>query len=182
MQLSRKLAILMLLLSGHRCQTLHLLDTRNMSLSPSKASFQIGDLMKSSRPGHHVSQITFKAYAPDRRLCVLTTLKAYLRRTLDHRGNVNQLFLTSKPPYRAASRDTIRRWVRQAMMSSGIDVSIFAPHSIRSAATSAAATHLPLTAIVKAIGWSSQSTFTTYYHKPLVRNGLIGSAVLQNCN
>lgn len=178
LQLSRKLAILMLLLSGQRGQTLHLLDTRNMQLTPHKASFQIGDVLKTSRPSSHISELVFKAYAPDRRLCVHTALTAYLRRTLESRGGVTRLFLTSKAPIRPASRDTIRRWVRQIMASSGIDVSKFAPHSVRSAATSRAASTLPLMTIINAIGWSSTSTFSTYYNKPLAPQGAIASALL----
>lgn len=168
----------MLLLSGQRCQVLHLLDTRNMTLTPSTATFQIGDLLKTSRPGHHLSALVFKAYAPDRRLCVHRALSAYLERTLDNRGTVTQLFLTSKPPFRPASRDTIRRWVRQQMVEAGIDISVFAPHSVRSAAASKAATTLPLMTIVKAIGWASKTTFTTYYQKPVCDQAPIASGVL----
>lgn len=180
LQLSRKLAMLMLLLSGQRGQTLHLLDTRNMQLSPNKASFQIGDLLKTSRPGVHMSELVFKAYAPDRRLCVHTALTSYLGRTLDNRGTVTRLFLTTKPPFRPASRDTIRRWIRQIMSSAGIDTNMFAPHSVRAAAASKAATTLPLMTIVQAIGWSSSSTFSVYYKKPLAPQGSIASAILGN--
>ena len=177
LQLSRKLAFLMLLLSGHRCQLLHLLDTRNMDLTTSTAKFKIGDLLKTTRPGHHMSEVSFRAYAPDRRLCILTALTAYLRRTLESRGAVTQLFITSKPPYRAASRDSLRRWIRQLMVAAGIDINMFAPHSIRSAVTSKAATTLPLMTILNTIGWSSSSTFTRYYNKP-IKQQPIATAVL----
>ena len=46
LQLSRKLAMLMLLLSGHRGQILHLLDTRNLSVTESQVVFGTGDLLK----------------------------------------------------------------------------------------------------------------------------------------
>lgn len=180
MQLSSKLAMLMLLLSGQRGQTLHLLDTRNMQLTPSTASFQIADLLKTSRPGSHISQLSFKAYAPDRRLCVHTALTAYLKRTLDNRGTVTRLFLTSKTPFRAASRDTIRRWVRKMMQSAGIDIGLFAPHSVRAATSSTAAKTLPLMTVVNAIGWSSPTTFSTYYQKTIVPKNCIASAILSS--
>ena len=54
----------MLLLSGQRGQTLHLLDIRNLSLSESQAVFGIGDL-KNSRPGAHPSVLVFEAYPHD---------------------------------------------------------------------------------------------------------------------
>lgn len=139
LQLSEKLVMLMLLQSGQRCQTLHLLDVRNMTLTPSKAPFTFGDLIKTSRPTNHLSQISFKAYAPDRRLCVHAALRCYLERTLDTRGKVTRLFLTTKPTGRPASRDTLRRWTKSIMQYAGIDVSMFSPHSTRSASTSKAA-------------------------------------------
>ena len=52
-----------------------------MTLSETSVSFRIGDLLKTSRPGHHVSQIIFEAYAPDSCLCVHTVVVSYLDRT-----------------------------------------------------------------------------------------------------
>ena len=54
-QLSKKMVMLMLLLSGQWGQTLHLLDIRNMTISTSRISFAIGDLLKTSRTGNHLS-------------------------------------------------------------------------------------------------------------------------------
>ncbi len=39
-------------------------------MSNAKAIFTIGDFVKTSKPGRHVNQMVFKAYAPDRS-CVL---------------------------------------------------------------------------------------------------------------
>ena len=105
-QLSRKLVMLMLLLSGQRGQTLHLLDIRNMSVSISRVSFRIGDPLKTSRPGDHLSELTFDAYALNQRLCVCTTVRNYLTRTSAIRGSNTRFFLTSRPPFKVASRDT----------------------------------------------------------------------------
>lgn len=166
-QLSRKLVMLMLILSGQRCQTLHMLDVRNMSITPSKVVFTIGDLLKTSGPKRHLSHISFKAYAPDRRLCVHTALTHYLERTLEKRGKITSLFLTTTSYGKPASRDTIRRWAKDIMRGAGINLSIFSPHSTRSASSSKAAVSLPLSTIVQTIGWSKISTFTTYYHMPV---------------
>lgn len=158
LQLSRKLVMLMLLLPGQRGQTLHQLDVRNMFLTLLKVIFTLGDLLKTSGPNSHLSQLVFKAYAPDRRLCVHTTLTSYLERTLDTRGKITSLFLTTTAPRKAASRDTIRRWTKDLMASADVDLSIFSPHSTRSASASTAAKYLPLSTIVKSIGWSRAST------------------------
>lgn len=116
--------MLMLLVSGQRGQTLHLLDTRNMTVAHSEVSFQIGDLLKSSRPGAHLSEI-FPAYTPEKPLCVFNTICCYLDRTAGIRGSSTRFFLTTKAPVRLASRDTIIRWTRDVMRNAGIDLSIF---------------------------------------------------------
>lgn len=178
LHLSRKLIILMLLLSGQRGQTLHLLDIRNLSLSESQAVFGIGDLLKTSRPGAHLSGLVFDAYPHDTRLCIVHTIKHYLHRTRPIRGEHTGFFLTTRPPVRLASRDTLRRWVRDVMGAAGIDLTVFSPHSTRSASSSKAALVLPMSTIISTIGWARESTFTRHYHKPLAQHGQFARAVL----
>ena len=178
LHLSRKLVILMLLLSGQRGQTLHLLDVRNLSLSESQAIFGIGDLLKTSRPGAHFSGLVFEAYPHDSRLCIVHTIKHYLYRTRSIRGELTGLFLTTRSPVWLASRDTLRRWVRDVMRAAGIDLTVFSPHSTRSASSSKAALVLPLSTVVSTIGWARESTFTRHYHKPLAPHGQFARAVL----
>ena len=168
----------MLLVSGQQGQTIHLLDIKNMSISTSTISFRIGDLLKTSRPGNHLSEVFFKAYAPDKRLCVYSAILSYLERPDSIRGSVTRFFLTTKPPFRLASRDTLRRWARDIMRDAGIDLSIFAPHSTRCASTSKAVMTLPLATILETAGWSRESTFARHYKKPLCKQGQFGEAVL----
>ena len=177
-QLSRKLAILMLLLSGQRGQTLHFLDIRNMTVSDLSISFRLGDPLKTSRPGAHMSELVFVAYPTDRRLCVVTSVFCYLARTASLRGSITGFFLTTKPPVRVASRDTLRRWTKDIMRAAGIDLTVFSPHSTRSASTSKAALKLPLSTILSTAGWSRESTFTRFYKRPILQPGLFSRAVL----
>ena len=149
-----------------------------MTLTASKVSFRIGDLMKTSRPGHHISELTFKAYAPDRRLCVVTALKVYIERTGPTRGLNTQLFLTTRLPVKPATRDTLRRWTKTVLNDAGIDLDIFKPHSTRSAASSKAALTVPLTTIMNTVGWSCSSVFAKYYNKPVMKQDAFASAVL----
>ena len=166
-KLTKKLLMLLLLLSGHRGQTIHLLDIRNMTLTNSKAKFQIGDIIKTTSPGHHVNALSFSAYAPDRRLCVIRTLTQYLTVTEPLRGTETLLFVTIKKPHRPVSRDTLRRWVKDVLKASGIDIEMFTPHSTRAASTSKASQFVPLKTILETATWSSVSTFTKYYKKPV---------------
>ena len=176
--LSRKLVMLMLLVSGQRGQALHLLDIRNMSITNSRVSFAIGDLMKTSRPGQHTSGLGFHAYPPDKLLCVYNAILSYLKRTEHSRGTVTRFFIITRPPFRVASLDTLRRWARDIMGAAEIDLSIFTPHSARSAASSKAALSLPLSNFLDTVGWSQESTLVKFYKKPLCRQGLFSEAVL----
>ena len=177
-QLSKKLTVLMLLISGQRGQVLHLLDIRNMVISDSRVSFSIGDLLKSFRPVSHLSELSFEAYAPDERLCVYAAILHYLERTKDIRGQISRFFLTTKPPIKMASRDTLRRWTRDFMGAAGIDLTLFSPHSTRSASSSKAALRLPFSTILATVGWARESTFAKFYHKPLGDHGQFADAVL----
>jgi hypothetical protein len=179
LQLSRKVTMLLLLLSGQRGQTMHLFDIRNMTLTKSKLTVRIGDLLKTSRPKHHVSEVTFKAYAPDRRLCIVTAVKCYLEQTELIRGDITQLLITTKKPIKGVSCDTIRRWTKDIMKSAGLDMTMFSAHSTRAAATSAAAKRLPLATVLKTVGWSNESTFAKYYQKPIVNSTCLTDAILQ---
>lgn len=165
--LTFKLLMLLLLLAGSRGQSAHLLDVRNMTLTYSSVTFRIGDLTKTTKPGVHVSELAYRAYAPNRRLCIVTVLKEYLKRTLNTRGTCTQLLMTYGQPYKAAARGTIRRWTSEILVRAGIDLSIFSPHSTRSASTSKAAKFLPLATVLKTAGWSRESTFRRYYEKPV---------------
>ena len=82
--LSHKLVMLMLLLSGQRGQTIHLADTRNLEMKNGRITIVIGDIIKTTKPNSHVQPLVFKAYAPDRRLCVYTVMIEYLTRTKDY--------------------------------------------------------------------------------------------------
>ena len=152
--LSLKLVTLLALLSGHRAQTLHLLDVKNMSISKNSAKFRFGDLLKQSRPGKHQAELSLKAYAPDRRLCIVTVLQEYLTRTREIRKH-SQLFISFIQPHTAVSKSTISRWLKQTLSTAGVDMSVFTPHSTRAASTSAASrAKIPIDSILQTAGWS----------------------------
>ena len=117
LKLASKLATLIALLSAQRGQSLHLLDIRNMTLTDDKVSFRIGDLIKQSRPGKHISELTFPAYVADVGLCVVQTVKSYITRTDQQRAkcNTSRLFISTIAPHQPVSRDTISRWVMLAL-------------------------------------------------------------------
>lgn len=172
-QLSLKLNMLILLMSGQRGQTIHLLDVRNLKISTNRAIFSIGDLLKNSTPGHHLSNVTLLAYPVDRRICVITYLQQYLKRTKCYRSHDkhNKLFLSWRSPHHPVSRDTLRRWTKNVMDLAGIDTDCFKPHSTRAASTSAVdSMNVPIDTILKAVGWKGSSSFAKYYKKPVLKD------------
>ena len=173
--LSRKLAMLILLLSGHRCQSLQLLDLRNIRCSKHCLKVTFGDIIQHTRPGVHTAELKLPAYAPDRRLCVVTVFHEYLVRTKPLRNaQETSLFISTIKPHQAVTRDTLSNWIKAAMTLSGLDMTIFKPHSVRSAVTSAA--KLPIATILKTASWSRECTFRKYYKKPIKQT--IGESIL----
>lgn len=168
--LTIKLAILLWLLTGQRGQSILLIDIRNLTLRQNSIKIRFGDKLKTTRPGFHQAELCLKAYVPNRRLCIVTVLTEYLKRTKVIRRGCTQLLITTQKPYAAASRDTISRWVKIGMKRAGLDLKVFSPHSLRSASTSAASRHgVSLDTLFKTAGWTRESTFRKYYLKPVVK-------------
>ena len=71
-------------------------------------------------------------------------------------------------PFGAVTTSTISRWIKTVMARSGIDVSKFGSHSVRSVATSTAKSNcVPIKDILNKAGWSNESTFAKFYDKKM---------------
>ena len=163
-QLTLSLTILLGLLSGSRCQTVHLFDLKHCRQTTTSFSFAIASVFKHTRPGTHQHPIVYTKYPMDPKLCVFEHLKEYLYRTTQTR-----LLLSYIKPHNPVTKDSVARWCSQIMQLAGIDMSIFAPHSTRSASTSAAFRQgCPLQTILDAGGWTREETFSQFYNKPLL--------------
>ena len=110
--LTLKVVMLMALLSGQRRQTLHTLTIDCMQISSDKCVFFINSLLKTSRPGKHLSCIEFQAYAPDVNLCIVRHVQQYLKHTVFLRGDVKQFSISHSKPHKAVSPDTVSRWIK----------------------------------------------------------------------
>ncbi len=168
-KLSMKLAMLVLLVSGQRGQILVAMRTDDMHISSNSFKFVIKNSdIKQGRIGYKPNLLELKKFPSDKRLCVYHYLAMYLKRTMDIRNGVKNIFLTTKKPHVAASRDTLSRWIKETLKLSGIDINIFKPGSTRAASTSKAMkAGATVEEIMKSGGWSRASTFTKWYHKPL---------------
>ena len=180
--LTQKLTMLLALLSGQRCQTLHLLNIEDMNLTAQQSTFRICKPIKTTKPGSKALQLNFKAYPADKQLCVVHHLGEYLERTRLLRGDCKQLLISFQKPHGAVSTDTISRWLKLVLKQAGIDINMFKAHSTRAASTSAAASgNVPLSTIMASAGWSNANTFSKFYNKPVITDEQnFGDALLQS--
>lgn len=181
-KLTKKLVVLMLLVSGQRIQFFKGVRTDAMEVTPGKVVFTItNEFLKQGRLGYKLDPVVFAKYVPDRRLCVHNYLVVYLERTLDNRGMHKQVVLTTKKPYGPASSSTISRWVKEVLQEAGVNMSVYKPGSIRHATTSRAKSlGVPVDEIMAAGGWSSSRVFATYYHKRVEVTRKFADKVLQS--
>ena len=169
-ELSHKLVMLLALLTGQRCQTIHKLSVKSMKLEDNKCVFYITSLLKQSKQGKHLAPIELLSFPRNKNICVVEVIKEYLRRTKVFRDGHTQLLLSYLKPHLPISKDTLARWIRDVLHKAGVDTQ-FGAHSTRSASTSAAASKgLPIDIVLKAAGWSSASTFTRFYKREPVTN------------
>ena len=180
--LSMKTTFLLCLLSGQRCQTIKSLDIDHMNVLPDRYIFHINSKVKQTRPGKHVQPLEFIAYPNEEKLYVVRHLNEYIRKTsVFRKDGMKQLLLGFNKPHNPVSTDTISRWVKQHLSSAGVDTSKFKAHSVRSASSSyLAKLNVNVQDIVKAVGWSSERTFQTFYNKPAEQTFNFGKTILES--
>ena len=169
-----RFVMLLCLLSGQRGHALYMLKLSDIQFYPkfSKLMITYSELHKCSKPGSHTRPAVIDCYPHDKKLCVVDHCRLYLDKTAELRksNKDEKLFITLQRPHNAIARPTFSRWVKDILELAGIDVDKFAPHSTRSASTSAAAAAgVSMELIMKAASWSSENTFQTFYNKPIVK-------------
>ena len=105
--LTLKLVMLIALTLASRTQSIHLLSISNMQMGYDSYILQYSDLLKQTRPGKSNPVAVLKAYPVDRRLCVIFTLKEYLKRTECIRDSRTCLFISYVIPQNPVSRETL---------------------------------------------------------------------------
>ena len=178
-QLTHKLTMMLVLLSGQRTQTLTLLDIKNITVTSSCCIFYINGCLKHTRPGTHQAPLEIPAYPQDTNICIKAVLSKYLEMTKDKRGRETQLLISFQKRFKPVTVDTLSRWIKTIMSQAGIDIDRFKPYSGRAASTSAAkATNVPIHTIMAAAGWSRESTFAKFYNKAVTQSGQFGQSIL----
>ena len=103
---SYKLVMFLALLSGQRCQILHCISVSSVKMSDSRCVFTVDVLLKQSRKGKHLAPLEFFAFPQNEKLCIVSVLKEYLRRTEEIRGEENKLLLSYQAPHKPVSKNT----------------------------------------------------------------------------
>ena len=177
-ELTIKTACLLTLLSGRRGQTIVSIKVENIVVLGSEMRISLDEILKTSRRDFQEPEIVLRAY-PDKKLCIIDAVQAYIRRTAQIRGEERQLFISHGWPFGKITRDTLGRYIRETLSRAGVETK-YKAHSLRSAASSAASRTLSLATIMASIGWRRESTFATYYNKPIDRNtGDVAEAILE---
>ena len=177
-ELSKKLVTLLCILSAQRSQSIAHLYEEHMVRDDRQYTFYIPKILKSTTNLFHQDPLEFQAFTPNSKLCVHNCLDEYLGRTRNIRENVMHededkipIILSYASPHRPIKSATLARYVKDFLLESGVDVTVFTCHSTRSASTSKLNNlGLSLKDISRAAGWKGASTFQKFYKFRVSKN------------
>lgn len=179
--LSIKLVTLLALLTGGRLQTISLIRASNIVMDEEKIQIFISDPIKTSGRFKTQPCLHIPFFKENPLLCAASTLLNYVETTKSFRDNQDFLFITTTKPYKKASKQTLSRWVKEALKAAGINTNQFQPHSTRHASNSAAfRLGVSLEVICRTAGWSERTaTFAKHYNRPLTEKTDFAKAILR---
>ena len=83
--------------------------------------------------------------------------------------NIKRLVIFFKKPHKAVVTQTISRWIKYVLQSSGVDTSLYIAHSVRHAATSKTFKKgISLDIIRPTAGWTKSSSVFADFYKPII--------------
>ena len=178
--LTLKLAVLLLLVTSQRGQTIINLVVDDLQISD-VVVFKMKKLLKHNKQGDPLDTLILRPFDKCKRLCVVRTLKMYLFRTELFRS-YSGLLLSLIRPHKPISRDTLSRWVLCVLQKAGLDTSKYKSHSTRGASASAARRlGVPLNLIMKRASWKCATSFAHFYDKQLEQDECcVGDVLLNN--
>lgn len=172
-----KLVLILALVSAGRVSSLVHIDISKLSVSKSVLRFAPSQLLKQTRPNYPLKCVEIEAFQ-DSRLCPVKAVSAYLAKTKQCRGTESQLLISYVKPFKRVVSSTVSRWIVSGLKMAGIDTEKFGAHSTRGAATSASKKlGVAMRDILATAGWSSDSTFSKFYHRPSA-NSCMAKALL----
>ena len=153
--LSKKLITLLALTTGHRMQTLSLIEINNIKILHDKVEIRIPARIKTSSKRNAMQPLLILPFYSDKQLCVAAALLSYLHVTVNTRNSIKSLFISVRKPFKDVSAQSLSRWVKEVLSEYNIDTTIFSAHSARHASTSAAKRlGVDIELIRKTAGWT----------------------------
>ena len=116
--------------------------------------------------------VTIKLFPENPLLCPVLAITAYLSRTKPLCSNDNNFFISFVKPHKSVKARTLARWMKQILSVAGVDISMFASHTVRSA--SAAFMRDQMNYSIKEIcavaNWSTRSgVFQKFYDRYVIK-------------
>lgn len=170
-QVSRHLAVLLLLASGRRIHDLTLLSINESHIQESENHIYFWPKFGSKTDSGSHRQSGWKiSRCEDQSLDIVYWFKILINISANRRKavhNLDSLFISTRGTVRAASRAVIAGWVKTALKEIGVDTS---PGSIRSAVGSSRfSLEMPLDEILKKGNWTNDFNFLKFYCKNIER-------------
>lgn len=181
--LSKKTVTLLALVTAHRVQTFALVKLNNTKVqSPKDIVIKISESIKTSKPNSIQPVLRLPYFDSRPEICPARCLETYINKTQTLRKN-DSLFISYKKPHSKVSSQTLSKWIKDTLHSSGVDTSIFSAHSTRHAATSTAnRLGVNIDLIRKTAGWTdSSSVFAKFYNRAVITDpNCFATAVLSS--
>ncbi len=167
--LSKKIAVLLALTTGHRLQTLTAINIHNIMRKTNQIEIKIPTQLKTSGPGKLQPNLILAFFPNDPSICAPSAVETYIERTKYLRTDKYELFISWKKPHKSITTQSLSRWIKDTFQESGVNTSIFTAYRTRHAATSAAKRKgVNIDLIRKTAGWSSSSqTFARFYDRQI---------------
>lgn len=172
LSLSKKVATLLALVTGHRLQTLNRIRVEKIIMTHQGIQIFIPDHLKTTNKGNPNPCLQVPFFNARPAICPASCLNEYIVRTASLRTEAQEfLFITARPPHNTATSATISRWIKSTLSEANVDTTLFTAYSSRHASTTKAFTQgVSLQTIRKTAGWSGTSqVFARHYQLP-VRN------------
>jgi integrase len=163
--LVREALILLLLSTGWRVDDVWKLG-RSIFFSEKAATFRFVEKRKCKIKGSHTVTQSVKQFVGSPWICPVEAVECFLNYVKRRRVDEKFLFVSSTGC--RASKDTLRRWIREELALAGIFASA---GSCRSASTSfVLERNVLIDVIMRSAGWSSECTFRKYYQREVVHD------------
>ena len=100
-----------------------------MYISETKCTFVFSSVLKHRRLGYHQQPLILRSFPPNQNLRPVTIITQYLKFRLEKFADEG-FFITTVPPYKQCSKDTIIRGIKEISYLSLASTVVYARHKV----------------------------------------------------